>query len=72
MMKMKDSKGNNTVTLGFVTSAFIVGTVGFIYSFLNGNPVDLMGYGVFITGSIFPWLVREYTEKVKKNVDANS
>lgn len=73
MIKFKDSRGKDSLTLGFVAIAFLIGNIGFIYSFIKGNPVDLIGYGTFISGSIFPWLVREYTEKVsKRNADDNS
>lgn len=68
MIKLKDSRGKDTVTLGFVTIAFLVGNIGFLYDLIiNKNPSNLLGYGTFVSGSILPWLVREYTEKVKKN-----
>jgi len=69
MIKIIDSRGNKSLTLGFVTIAFIAGTAGFIWSFIHGNPPDLTGYGTFVFGSMIPWLAREYTEKVGKEND---
>ena len=63
MIKIKDSRGKDSHTLAFVTIAFYAGTAAFIYSVLQGAPPDLTGYGALVSGSILPYLVREWTEK---------
>jgi len=68
MIKVKDSRGNSSSVLGFVTLAFLIGTVAFIYTVFKSDVMDLTAYGLFTTTVLAPFVAREYTEKVKKNV----
>jgi hypothetical protein len=66
VIKLTDSRGRKSLTLGFVTIAFIIGTASFVYATLHGVPPDLGSYGLFVSGSILPWVAREYIEKNKQ------
>ena len=72
MLKLKDSRGKESLTLGFTVVAFFAGTFGFVYSTLHGS-TDLGGYGGFVFGSMMPWIVREWKEKdsVQSNTDVD-
>lgn len=63
MLKMKDSRGNESITLGFVIIAFIIGNIAFVYPLFHGESADLAGYGMFLSGAILPYVAREFIEK---------
>jgi len=65
MIKLTDSRGNKSLTLGFVVIAFMTGTGAFIYSTITGGTIDLASYGIFMFTNLLPWLAREYKEKDK-------
>lgn len=60
MLKMKDSSGRPSNTLGFATIAFIVGTAAFIYKLPTDTPFSLFDYGSFIGTAIAPFVAREW------------
>lgn len=71
MMKIKDSRGKESVTLTFVYVAFALGSMAFAYTTVETNSADLTGYGAFVFGTLLPWVAREYTEKKGKDAEPN-
>ena len=66
MIKLKDSRGKESHTLGFVYIAFTVGTIAFLYATYKSGIADLVGYGGFVFGSMMPYVIREWKEKDAK------
>jgi hypothetical protein len=66
VIKIKDSRGVHSHTLGFAIIAFAVGTFGYLYQLFIGQPYTLLDYGTFVATAILPFVIREYTNKVKE------
>lgn len=62
MLGMTDSRGKRTVTLTFVTVAFLAETFVFV---ARGDASHLAAYGSAILLTLGPWLAREGMEKFK-------
>jgi len=54
-------RGRESVTLTFVTVAFIAITSMFLW---KGTAADITAYGLAVGAILTPWLAREWTEKV--------
>ena len=63
MLKMKDSRGNNSHTLGFAITTFLVGTGAFLYKLPTETPFSLAEYGAFVMAAVAPFVVREFIKK---------
>lgn len=63
MIKVKDSKGKPSTTLGLVSIAFVSITIAFLYATFKLNQVDLMAYGTGVMTILAPFVAREFKEK---------
>lgn len=65
-MRIKDSKGNPSTTLTFVTSAFAVVLVKFVFAGMWLVPPMTAGeFGSAVMVIVAPWVAREFKEKWK-------
>ena len=63
MLKIKDSKGKPSTTLGFVSIAFLTITSAFVYSTYQSGQAELLAYGTGVMTILAPFVAREYKEK---------
>jgi len=62
MIKMKNSRGEPSSTLGFAVLSWIAGTGVFILAAWKGTYL-LAEYGIFLTGTIGTYVFKEKTDK---------
>ena len=65
MIKIKDTRGNESNTLGFAVVTFLVGTGAFLYKLPTETPFGLAEYGAFVVAAVLPFVAREFIKKDK-------
>jgi len=68
MIKLKDSRGQDSLTLGFVVLSWIAGTITFMLAAYKGE-YFLAEYGMFVGTSLAPFMFREWQNKGNKTDD---
>ena len=71
MFKLKDTRGDESHTLGFAVVTWVVGTSAFLYKLATEHPYALDSYGIFVATAVSPFVIREYIKRNKTSRRSN-